>query len=156
MKSLLFVTVIIVMSLFSCAPKENRHPEHDAILKPINALFDGMRASDSTLVASAFLDRTPGFSTIVRAVTGETRVQNSSLPDILVRISTPREEILDEQIYDIKLLSDGTMAMAWTPYKFYIGTTFSHCGVNQFTLAKTEEGWKITSVTDTRRKEPCE
>jgi hypothetical protein len=48
------------------------------------------------------------------------------------------------------------MATAWTPYKFYLDKTFSHCGVNAFQLFKSENGWKIISILDTRRKEPCD
>jgi hypothetical protein len=55
--------------------------------------------------------------------------------------------------YDIKI--DDNMAIAWTPYEFYITDKFSHCGVNVFTLIKTEQGWKIAGIIDTRRKEKC-
>jgi hypothetical protein len=40
-------------------------------------------------------------------------------------------------------------------YKFYVGETFSHCGVNSFQLFKDKEGWKIIYLIDTRRKDPC-
>jgi hypothetical protein len=61
-----------------------------------------------------------------------------------------REEILN---YQIKI--DGPMANAWTPYKFWLNETFSHCGVNSFQLAKGRDGWKIIYLIDTRRKEEC-
>ncbi|HFA51249.1 MAG TPA: hypothetical protein ENJ95_19730 [Bacteroidetes bacterium] len=32
----------------------------------------------------------------------------------------------------------------------------SHCGVNAFHLFKSREGWKITQVTDTRRRNNCQ
>jgi SnoaL-like domain len=51
---------------------------------------------------------------------------------------------------------DANMAMAWTPYKFYIGENFSHCGVNLFTLVKLEQDWKIVNIIDTRRRQGCE
>ncbi|MBX2840799.1 MAG: hypothetical protein KTR26_03455 [Flammeovirgaceae bacterium] len=71
-------------------------------------------------------------------------------------MGTPHDKIFDEKIlsYDIKI--DGHFATAWTEYKFYLGQEFSHCGVNAFHLFKSEEGWKITQITDTRRKEDCD
>jgi hypothetical protein len=78
------------------------------------------------------------------------------LEDFLNMIATPRKEIFDEQILSFEIRIDGQMATAWTPYKFYLDKTFSHCGVNAFQLFKSENGWKIISILDTRRKEPCD
>jgi hypothetical protein len=48
------------------------------------------------------------------------------------------------------------MAMAWVPYSFFLGDTFSHCGVNAMLLVRSREGqWRIQSILDTRRKEDC-
>ena len=47
------------------------------------------------------------------------------------------------------------MAMAWTDYSFYIDGKFSHCGVNVFEFMNTAQGWQISNITDTRRKENC-
>jgi hypothetical protein len=50
---------------------------------------------------------------------------------------------------------DERLAAAWVPYSFYIGTNFSHCGVNAIQLAKLDGAWKITYVMDTRRRDNC-
>ncbi len=47
------------------------------------------------------------------------------------------------------------MAIAWTPYEFYVNDKFNHCGVDVFTLMQTAKGWKIMGIVDTRRKENC-
>ena len=67
-------------------------------------------------------------------------------------VGTPHKEQWDERIYDVKIQVDGPLATAWTPYKFYFGENFSHCGVNAFTLIKTDDGWKISGITDKRRR----
>jgi hypothetical protein len=51
---------------------------------------------------------------------------------------------------------DGALATAWILYQFYVGSTFSHCGVNAFQLFKSKDGWKIIQITDTCRREGCE
>jgi hypothetical protein len=43
----------------------------------------------------------------------------------------------------------------WTPYELEVEGIFSHCGVNSFQLIRINEQWKITQITDTRRKEDC-
>jgi hypothetical protein len=50
---------------------------------------------------------------------------------------------------------DGSLAAVWVDYAFYLNNTFSHCGVDSFHLVKTEEGWKIFNLVDTRRKSDC-
>jgi hypothetical protein len=47
------------------------------------------------------------------------------------------------------------MAMAWTPYAFYLGDTLSHCGVNTFHLIRRGDDWKVFYLVDTRRQN-CE
>ena len=49
----------------------------------------------------------------------------------------------------------GDFAQVWCDYAFYIGNTFSHCGVDAFQLHKQKDGWKIFHLADTRRTENC-
>ncbi len=51
---------------------------------------------------------------------------------------------------------DADLAVVWTPYKFFVGKKFSHCGVNSFQLIKLNGNWKIQYLIDTRRKEGCD
>jgi hypothetical protein len=53
------------------------------------------------------------------------------------------------------VLQDGDLAEVWASYAFYIGKTFSHCGVDSFQLLKEETGWKIIHLNYTRRKNDC-
>jgi hypothetical protein len=62
---------------------------------------------------------------------------------------------LNEKLNGYEIKVDGDLASAWTPYEFYVGEEFSHCGVNSFQLLKTADGWKIFHIVDTRRKDNC-
>ena len=86
---------------------------------------------------------------------GDSRIVNSNFDDFLKAIGTPHEKVWDEQIRFGTIQIDGSMASVWTPFKFYLGEQFSHCGVNVFKLNKTKEGWKIFHLVDTNRKENC-
>ena len=46
--------------------------------------------------------------------------------------------------------SESSVSVFRSPYYFYINGELSHCGVNSFEMVKTEEGWKIKKVIDTR------
>ncbi|ALD20831.1 nuclear transport factor 2 family protein [Hymenobacter sp. DG25A] len=127
--------------------------EEAAVKKTIATFFDGMRKGDSTLVRSTLA---PGaiFHTIAnRKGTTELRPENPS--EFVKAVGTPHKEVWDERISFDKILIDANLASVWTPYEFYLGTTFSHCGYNSFQLVKLAEGWKIAHIIDTRRKEKC-
>lgn len=120
----------------------------------VDQLFTGMRTGDSSLVSQSFTtDATLQSISLTPDV--KIRVGKDVISDFIKAVGTPHKEIWDERIYDLKIQVDGPMATVWAPYKFYVGEKFSHCGVNAFTLIKTEKGWKIASITDTRRKDEC-
>lgn len=126
----------------------------DDIKKTITTLFDGMRKSDTALLRSAF-HKDMVLQSVVNKKDGSTALVTEKADDFVKQVGTPHKEIYDERITwgDIKI--DGDLASVWTPYKFYAGTKFSHCGVNFFQLMKTNNGWKIIYVIDTRRIDNC-
>ncbi|TDB63680.1 nuclear transport factor 2 family protein [Arundinibacter roseus] len=120
----------------------------------IDQLFTGMRTGDSSLVSKSFLaDAT--LQSVSAGQDGSIRIQKDAIQGFIKAVGTPHSSIWDEQIYGVQIKVDGPIAHAWVPYKFFVGTTFSHCGVNSFTMIRMDSGWKIASITDTRRKEPC-
>jgi hypothetical protein len=50
---------------------------------------------------------------------------------------------------------DGNLAMVWAYYEFDTGDKFSHCGVDSFQLGRTDAGWKILLLADSRRRPGC-
>ncbi len=128
--------------------------EEEEVKAVIVSLFDGMRAKNADQISAAFTPEAI-MNTVIAKPEGS-EVGSNSVADFAKRISsTPAETQLDERIIDYQIKVDGTMASAWTPYRFYVNENFSHCGVNSFQLVKTAEGWKIVYIIDTRRKEPC-
>lgn len=143
-----------LLGLFLCfqAFSQTEEAEVEAVIK---SLFDGMRAKNADQVAAAF-SKDALMQTIIDKPEGS-EVGSNAVADFVSRIATtPEGTNLDEQILDYQIKIDGTMASAWTPYRFYVNGSFSHCGVNSFQLVKMAEGWKIVYIIDTRRKEPCE
>jgi preprotein translocase subunit YajC len=150
MKKTLFLSFILLASLKTFA----QQTDQDAVKQTINNMFDAMRKGDSTMLRSTF-HKNIVFEGISNKKDGTVALDIDNPNDFIKTVGTPHKEIYDEQITfnDIKI--DGDMASVWAPYKFYLGKTFSHCGVDVFTLMRTPAGWKIIYVVDTRRKGNC-
>ncbi len=124
-----------------------------AVLAPIQALFDGMRQADSTLMRSAFhADAT--LRTTQARPGADPSISETPIAAFLASIAGAGV-YLDEQLTSTQVRIDGPLATAWTAYRFYVGEEFSHCGVNAFTLVHTDGAWKILHIVDTRRREGC-
>ena len=134
--------------------RAHAQPDTVQVRETVDQLFAGMRTGDSSLVSQSFTtDAT--LQSVSLTSDGRIRVGKDAIGGFVKAVGTPHKEIWDERIYDLQIQVDGPMATVWAPYKFYVGENFSHCGVNAFTLIKTEKGWKIASITDTRRKDEC-
>jgi uncharacterized protein (TIGR02246 family) len=156
-KIIFFLPLLVLLLAFPAlsqisAFSQQEEVEVEAVIKK---MFDGMRAKDADAVAAAF-SKDAVMQTVIAKPEGS-EVGSNAVADFVKRIaSTPPETNLDERISEYQIKVDGTMASAWTPYRFYVNGNFSHCGVNSFQLVKMAEGWKIVYIIDTRRKEPCE
>lgn len=150
-----FLSLFIVLCMYTCKINaQTVTTEENAVKATINTLFDGMRSSDSTLIRKAFASKSI-MQTIAINKEGKASVRTESVDGFIKSVSAPHPQKYDERIVFNKVLIDGNLASVWTDYKFYIGDTFSHCGVNSFQLFKSEEGWKIIYIIDTRRKDKC-
>ena len=150
MKKIFFLSLILLVSLKTFAQQTDK----DAVKQTINTMFDAMRKGDSTLLRSTF-HKNIVFEGVANKKDGTVDLNIDNPNDFIKAVGTPHKEMWDEQVAfnDIKI--DGDLASVWMPYKFYLGKTFSHCGVDVFQLMRTPAGWKIIYVVDTRRKGNC-
>jgi hypothetical protein len=120
----------------------------------VRRLFEAMRTKDTAAIRSLFL---PGSRLVgsTKDREGAPIVRVISLDDF-VQVVARATVRLDERIRDPEVRVDEGLATVWATYELYTDTTFSHCGVDAFQLTRTSEGWKITQVADTRRREGCE
>jgi len=61
---------------------------------------------------------------------------------------------LVERGFDPVVHVQNQLATVWLPYDFYIDGELSHCGVDAFTLLRTNAGWRIASVSFTVEQPP--
>ena len=121
----------------------------DAVAAVVQRFFDGMRSGDTAVMRSV----THPDARLMRA--GLDGVDVVPLDNLIGSVGSRSGDPLDEQIWDIKINIDDPLATLWTKYVFYIGDTFSHCGVDAFQLANISGEWKIIHVTDTQQTEDC-
>ncbi|HEY0970342.1 MAG TPA: nuclear transport factor 2 family protein [Gemmatimonadales bacterium] len=125
-----------------------------AVLAVVTGLFDAMRARDTAAIRASFIPGAELTSSSVRD--GQPTVGRDSVGSWIASVAgAPPGLLLDERIYSPQVhLSDG-LATVWVEYDLYVGERFNHCGVDAFILVRTAEGWKVSSVADTRRREGC-
>lgn len=153
---LLFFALAFILCVSPVYSQGDLNKDKQAVKKVINDLFDGMREADSSKVKSLFLKDVQMYTSFTNKE-GEKVLKKGELAGFLKAIGSPHDEIWDEKIWDTSVMIDGGIAQVWTNYAFYVGTNFSHCGVDAFHLAKDASGsWKIMHLMDTRRKEGCD
>ena len=144
------ITLFGLVSFLSVA-----QPKPDgAIQIPIKNLFLAMERGDSALLRTAFYSDVM-LITVLEKDGKFTLRKETDLKGFATSIGTPHPDVYHEPIWDIKAEQDGNFAQVWAKYAFYLGNKFSHCGVDTFQLIKTEAGWKIFYLADTRQKIGC-
>ena len=151
MHKVFFLSAMLLLSVQSlCA-----QTPVDSVKMTINNLFSAMKNSDSQAILNCFADSAI-LQTIARDKNGNNMIKTEKVAEFAKVVAYMPKDAADERIsFDI-VKTDGPLATAWTPYKFYLNGQFSHCGVNSFQLVRLNGQWKIQFLIDTRRKQPCE
>lgn len=119
----------------------------------VHRFFNAMAQSDTIVMSSLLAEKSTLVSSYIKAdVPSVGGVSKREFLESVIR-SKPGE--LDEQISNLITQNDDGLATIWMDYAFYYKGTFSHCGVNTFTLVRKGDQWLIVAIADTRRKEDC-
>ena len=141
--------IIVLCSIFAIAQKK----KDTSIMEPIRNLFMAMEKGDSAHLRSAFFTDVTLITVLEKD--GKFNLRKEGLADFLKAVASPHPDTWFEPIWSVKVQQEGNFAQVWASYAFYAGTTFSHCGIDTFQLLKTEGGWKIFYLADTRKKIGC-
>lgn len=152
-RTLLMLTALLV-SAGAPSPLRAQEDPREEILEVVRTLFDGMRDKDPEKLTSVFHPdarlHSAGVDPEGNPVTRETPV------DAFIANVASSEAHLDEVTFDEAVMVDGNLAMAWTPYNLFVNGDFQHCGVDLFAMTRTDAGWKILQLVDTRSREGCD
>jgi hypothetical protein len=122
-------------------------PEEQAVLAPVQAMFDGMANRDAAAIKAPWL--TGGTMVLMRDGT-PTQMTFDAFAD---RVGKPGKTKIEERIHDPLIRIDNDLAVVWAPFEFLIDGKVDHCGTDLFNLVRKDGKWLIASVADTGRKE---
>lgn len=154
-------TVVAMLALVAMLPSAARaampaprsQDAEDEVLAAVQALFDAMAAKDGAAIAALVMPE--GHLVAMRGETAVGTPGMTTLGDFATSVAASEGALL-ERVWDPEVRIDGGLAMVWAPYDFHRDLVFSHCGIDQFTLVHTEQGWKIAGASYTVRREGCE
>ena len=151
------LTAALLLLVATAGPLRAQAPgaaDTAAVLAPVHRLFAAMRAGDAAAARSAFHPEATLGGVGMKDGARVFSVMPAS--EFVEAIGKPHDQQWNERVGEPTLKVDGELATAWMPYWFYLGDTLSHCGVDFFELYRGTQGWQITRVADTRRREGCE
>lgn len=148
----LFILLFCGSLLASAQDKTEPAEEKEAVIAVIDKFFRGMRETDSTMIRET-LYTSAGLTSIGKNREDKPIVIEENTDGFLKSVGTAHEGIYDERLLNYDVRIDDLLADVRTDYEFYVSDKFSHCGMNVFQLFKSETGWKIIQITDTRRRD---
>ena len=122
-------------------------PDEQAVLVPINAMFDGMAKRDAAAIKAPTL---PGGTMVLMRDGKPTQITFVAFAE---RVGKPGKTQIEERIHDPLVRIDNDLAMVWAPFDFLVDGKVDHCGTDLFNLVRTDGKWLIASVADTGRKD---
>jgi hypothetical protein len=122
-------------------------PEEQAVLAPIQAMFDGMAKRDATAIMLPLL---PGGTMVLMRDGKPTQM---SFEAFALRVGRPGTTKIEERIHDPLVRIDNDLAVVWAPFEFLIDGKVDHCGTDLFNVVRKDGKWLVASVADTGRKE---
>jgi hypothetical protein len=135
------IAVFIAMLIAAAsAQAQSSNSERDAVLKTVQTFFDTMTAKD--VEGARKILQPQGRFHAMRMRDGKPDVRAFSNEEYFADLKASQQE-MRERIWTPDVRISGLIASVWAPYDFWLDGKFSHCGVDQFDLIKTEEGWKI-------------
>jgi hypothetical protein len=153
MKKITFIVALIFPLSFSVLAQDFQADSVE-IAGIIQDVFDGMRESDTSKMAP-YMHSSVQMQSLNVSDNGNKVSQLNGAFAWLNAVAQNKGKIWDEQVSNMRIISDGAVATAWMDYKFYLGDELSHCGVNSFQFVKIVDNWKIIYIIDSRNKNNC-
>jgi putative lumazine-binding protein len=121
--------------------------EQQAVLAPIQQMFDGMSARDAAAIKKPVL--AGGVMVLMR----DGKPIQMTFEDFATRVGKPGNTKIEERIHDPLVRIDHDLAVVWAPFEFLSDGKVDHCGTDLFNLVHTDGKWIIASVADTGRQD---
>jgi hypothetical protein len=134
------------------APLHAQATPRDSVLAVVQEFFRAMTANDSAAAARTVH---PEGVNYVMSTRGDSAVLSRSTFAGFLGTLARNQRTFVERMWEPTVMVHGPIAVVWTPYDFHIDGTFSHCGVDAFSLARSGAGWRIVTITYTVERTGC-
>ena len=150
MKKILLL-LLLLTSTYSYA-RQNEEEEKKQILQKLNSFFKVLENRDTAIYNTLVFANAQIWT--VRNQNDTLKNSMRSFADDMKKLIAMNTVIQEHPLsFDIKIHND--IAIAWVPYTLSLSGKYSHCGVDVFTLIKTNEGWKIVNATYSVELDGC-
>ena len=122
-------------------------PEEQAVLAPVNAMFDAMAKHDAVAFKKPLL---PGGNMVLMRDGKPTQLTFDAFAQL---VGKPGKGQIAERIHDPLVRTDNDLAVVWAPFEFLVDGKVDHCGTDLFNLVRVDGQWLVASVADTGRKD---
>jgi hypothetical protein len=123
---------------------------HDEIIITVKNLFDGVRTGDKQKIEAAFANEATMTAIIYKE--GKQNISIRSLSEFIEKAGAKKDQAWDERLENYQVQVKGDLACLWANYQFYLGSTYSHRGIQQIQLIQQDGNWKILNITYTVEK----
>jgi len=148
------LTAISLMTLTAIAFGQQgaTDEEREEVLSVIRTFFAGMTAKDVEGMRRIMTEngKLYGYREQADGLTIVELTHSEYLGSLAQRDGTPVE-----RFWTPTVMVQDRLATVWTPYDFYSDGVFSHCGINNFSMLKTNDGWKIAGVVFSMQQDDC-
>ncbi len=155
MRRYLFALVLAVaLPALPAALQAQDSPADKEVYGVVEAFFAGFNAKDTAAMRATLYDDVKLVTTFTNQQ-GQPSVRVEPVSGLMSAIGGAQGKLFEKIFVPSIEVEDG-LANVWVKYEFYVDDKFSHCGIDSFLLVKTQQGWKIASLADTRRRQGCQ
>lgn len=143
---------VLVAALLVSPAIARAQTARDSVISTVDQFFRAMAARDTAVVARLV---TPDGTFFAMRTQGDTLAYSIRSNAAWIRQLGSSRDTLIERMWTPTVMVHGPLAVLWTPYDIYRNGTFLHCGVDAFTLIRTNAGWRIRTIAFTMEPTGC-
>jgi hypothetical protein len=145
-----FVVLLLLTSIARAAGAQSVDAEGKVVIAVADSVLIALSSGDGKALARLTLD-----SAVVGGVGLRNGVERASLRSWNQVINRTGPSDFTERGFDATAHVQDRVAQVWMPYDLYIGDTWSHCGVDTFTLMKRDGRWRVAALIYTIEQPPA-
>ena len=144
------VVLLVLASFTQSARAQASDADGKAAIAVADSVLAALSSGNNPTLARLTLD-----SAVVGGVGLRDGVERLSLRTWGLYINRTGPSTFTERGFDATVRVQDRVAQVWMPYDLYIGDKWSHCGVDTFTLMKSEGRWRVAALIYTIEQPPA-